>query len=267
MIIHGRKLAKELTAQLKKEFKKFKKVKLAAVTVGENPASISFLEQKKRMADSVGVELKIYKFSPEISTEELAEELKKLSQAELITGIIIQLPLPQKFNLTEILKVLPPQKDVDALLSHSPVLAPTVEVVRFIFERYQINPTNKKILLTGYGRLVGKPIYRWLKDQVLARNIFVVGKDTPKKEKERLIKTADILVSGVGKANLIPESWVKPGAVVIDFGFDVKNGKIYGDVSPQASKKAKLFTPTPGGTGPILVAMIFKNLSRLVKKG
>jgi len=265
MTINGRKLAKEMIADLKKQFKKYEKVLLAAIMIKGNSASLSFLRQKNRVAQFLGIELRIYKLSSNISNKKLIKELEKLSKSKIITGIIIQLPLPEKFNLDRILKSLPVKKDVDALSPHSQNLAPTVEVVKFIFEKYKIQLTDKKIVVNGFGRLTGKPIYNWLKTQRSPQDIFVIEENIPQKERVNLIKTADILISGVGKANLIPSAWVKERTVIIDFGYSFKRGKIYGDVAKEAAEKAELFTPTPGGTGPLLVAMIYQNLLNLIK--
>ena len=266
MIINGKKLAKEILVDLKKEFKKFKKVILAAVVIGNNPASFSFLKQKQKTAEKLGVELKIYKFPASISNKKVIAEIEKICQKKETKGLIVQLPLPRKFNQSEILKSIPAKKDVDALGEKPFNLAPAVEVIRFIFKKYKINYKNKKIALIGLGKLVSQPIYYWLKEKVPQSNISVIQKNVSKKEREKLIKTADILISGVGQANLVPAKWVKKGVVVIDFGYNFKKSKPYGDIEKKAASRARLFTPTPGGTGPILVGLIFKNLLNLIRK-
>lgn len=267
MIIDGKKLAEELTVDLKKQFKKFKKIILAAIIIGNEPASLSFLKQKSRLGKILGIELKIYKLPAGVSEKRLIEEVKKLGRNKKIAGIIIQLPLAKRFNLEKILKALPANKDIDALSPKSLVFAPAIEVIKFIFKKYRIKPKNKKIVLIGLGRLVGKPIYFWLKSQKLSQNIFVIEENISADKRTDLIKRADILISGVGKANLISENLVKKGAIVIDFGYSFKKGKIYGDINKKAAVKARLFTPTPGGTGPLLVVMLFQNLFSLLKRG
>lgn len=262
MIIDSRQLVKELLADLKKEFQKFEKVVLAAVIIGEDAAGLSFLLQKQKVAQILGIKLKIYQFSADISNEELIEKIEKISQNKEIKGIIIQLPLPAKFNLVRILNGLPAEKDVDALGSCPFVLAPAAGVVKLLFEKHNIDCQNKRIVINGFGRLVGKPVYHWLKKEFPASNIFVLEKDTP--NKEQVIRRTDILISGVGKANLIPADWIEQGTMVIDFGCHFQKGRICGDVAPEAADKARLFTPTPGGTGPILVTMIFRNLLTLL---
>lgn len=262
MIIDGKKIGKEILSSLKKELSKFKKIILAIVVVGNNPASWSFLKQKEKIAKYLGIELKVYKFPSTISNKELILEIEKITEDEKVKGIIIQLPLPKKLNLSEVLKVIPPQKDVDALGEKPINLAPSVEVVKFIFKKYSIKYNDKSIVINGFGRLIGKPIYNWLKETVSLSNISIIEKNTLNKEK--LIKKADIIISGVGKANLIPANLIKRNAVVIDFGYDFQKGKIYGDIEKESADKTRLFTPTPGGTGPILVAMIFKNLVNLL---
>lgn len=263
MIINGKKLAQEILADLKKKFKKFKKVTLAAIMVGDNPASFSFLKQKQKIAQKLGVELKIFKLSASFSNKKVITEIKKIAGKKQIKGIIVQLPLPEKFNSAKILETLPAQKDVDALGNKAVVLAPSVEVIKFVFKKYKINYRNKKIVINGLGNLIGQPIYNWLK--IVACDVLAIEKTAAIKKRKRLIQEADILISGAGKANMVPTKWIKKGTIIIDFGYDFIKGKIYGDVEKKASSKAKIFTPTPGGTGPILVAMVFKNLLNLLK--
>lgn len=269
MLIDGKKIAQGLIDDLQKEFSKFQKVTVAAVVVGDDPASFSFLKQKQKKAQDIGIGLEIHKMPFDISEFELVNKIKILSGDERIKGLILQLPLPPRFlEISKILNAIPSEKDVDALSEKSIVLPPSVGVVKLLLEKYKINLANKKVVINGLGRLVGKPIYNWLRQQpeLELGDLAAIEKDTSQKEREQLIKTADILISGVGKANLISSALIKKGAVVIDFGTARCGGKLCGDIEQVAAEKARLFTPTPGGTGPILVAIIFKNLLDLLDK-
>jgi len=264
MIINGKELSQYIIRRLRKEFSNFREVNLAIIAVGNNPSVFSFIKQKKRTADNLGVNLKVYRFQKSVSTRRLIQKIVELGKDKKIQGIILQLPLPENINPDDVISFIPPEKDVDGFVEKSVNLPPSVEVVKFLMRRHNINYRGKKVVIVGYGRLVGKPIYNWLKKKNV--KIFVIEKQTLLKERRKIIESADILISGVGKANLIPATWIKRNSIIIDFGYDFKNGKIYGDVSKNASKNALLFTPTPNGTGPILVAMIFRNLLKCCKK-
>jgi len=261
VIINGKKLAQEIINSLTG---KFEKVILTIVVVDGNKSILSFIKQKQKVAEKLGITLKVFEFSNSVSETDVIEKIKYLGAEKEVKGIIVQLPLPKHFNSFRILNSVPKEKDVDALSSNAELLPVSVEAVRFILEKYKID-LNKKIAIVGLGRLVGKPIYNWFSEKTNRNNISVIEIDTPVQNRNEIIENADILISGVGKANLISADIVKKGSVVIDFGYDFLQGKICGDVEKSASKKANLFTPTPGGTGPILVSMIFKNLFNLLK--
>ncbi|OGD24658.1 hypothetical protein A2819_02875 [Candidatus Azambacteria bacterium RIFCSPHIGHO2_01_FULL_40_24] len=272
MIIDGKKSAGEILAKLKKEIQKSPRRLVGAILVGENPASESFLKQKVKVAEVLGVNFKIFKFKSNITTLKLAEEIQKLNENKNINGIIIQLQLPKHINMERILTAINPKKDIDALSKNPKVLAPTVEAVKFIFQKYKINYKNKNILIVGRGRLVGKPIYEWLTANKSYRQFMrskVKVKIIDERQKNNLTgytKDFDIIISGVGKAGLINGKMIKRDMVLIDFGFSKKENKISGDFDFEScAKKAKLITPVPGGMGPVMVAMLFINLFKLNK--
>jgi methylenetetrahydrofolate dehydrogenase (NADP+)/methenyltetrahydrofolate cyclohydrolase len=271
MILDGRKLANRIFRQLKKEIEKLPRLTVGAVLVGVNPASESFLKQKSKVAKLLGVSFKVFKFSQKIKTEKFKKEISKLNRNKNVNGIIVQLPLPRHIDADEILGAVNPKKDIDALSAKSPVLAPTIEAVKYVFDKYKINYKNKNILIVGRGRLVGQPIYRWLVPQHASRKIVELNKvkiiDVRQKRRlSKLARQADIIIGGAGKAGLINGNIIKKNAILIDFGFSREGGKISGDFNfSSCSKKAKLITPVPGGMGPIMVAMLFKNLFKLNK--
>lgn len=290
MVINGRKLADEILMELKKEIQKLPRLTVGAVLVGKNSASESFLKQKAKVAEFLGVNFKIFRYKSTIKTEELIKEVLKISRNPIennnttsrrssVNGIIVQLPLPKNIKTDLVLKAIDPKKDIDALSKNPRVLAPTTEAVKFIFQKYKIIPhpfkrvgdNNKNILIVGRGRLVGQPIFKWLVSQAPYRKVVIPRKikiiDIKQKNQlPKLARGADIIISGVGKASLINGNIIKKGAVLIDFGFSKKNGKINGDFDfGSCAKKAKITTPVPGGMGPIMVAMLFKNLLKLNK--
>ena len=273
MIIDGKKLADEILRQLKKEIQKLpRRLSIGAVLVGRNPASMSFLKQKERAAEMLGINFKIFKFPPKTATARIRGKALELNKIRNINGIIIQLPLPKHINTEKNLAVINPNKDIDALSKSPLILAPTVEAIKFIFQKYRINLRNKNILIVGRGRLVGQPIYNWLVSQETSRQVMMLKKiwivDIKQKNQlPKIAREADIIISGVGKAGLIKGNMIKKDAVLIDFGFSKKNGKIFGDFDfNSCATKAKFITPVPGGMGPIMIAMIFKNLLNLETK-
>ena len=258
---------------MKKEILKLpQRLNVGAVLVGKVPASMSFLKQKEKVAEILEIDFKIFKFPPKTAASRIRRKILELNKVRNINGIIIQLPLPKYINTEKILAVINPKKDIDALSKSPLILAPTVEAVKLIFQKYRINLRNKNILIVGRGRLVGQPIYNWLTAQESSRsdirsrrNIKIIDINQ-KNQLPKLVYKADIVVSGIGKAGLIKGNMIKKGAVLIDFGFSQKNGKILGDFDfATCVKKAKLITPVPGGMGPIMVAMLFRNLLKLNK--
>lgn len=262
MDVDGRKIAQEVISSLKKDFALVGKVKMAAVAVGENPAAFSFLKVKQKMAKEIGIDLEVICLSGAISQRNLQAEITRLALDQECRGIILQLPLPLNFDTDEVIRAIPIDKDVDNLNNGDLVLSPAANVVKFLMAKYGIDPAGKNIVLNGLGHLIGKPIF----DFFTAGGFFckVIKEETSAKEREELIKGADILISGIGKANLIRARWIKKNAAVFDFGFDLTKDRIAGDVEQKASKRCAVFTPTPGGTGPILVSLIFQNLWELI---
>lgn len=264
MIINGKQLALEVIDSLKPSFAKLAQRPVLTALASEDCLPCDFfLKQKQKIALELGVELRIIKIEKQASQVDLIAEIEKLNQDRAVNGIIVQLPLPSGFDVEKICQAISPQKDVDGFLGKT-VKPPAVGVIDYLFKKYRLFQNGQKIALVGKGKLVGEPIFNWLiKKDVDKKDIFVIDKKTDKAQKEQWLKQADIIISGAGKANLIAKDMVKDNVVAIDFGYDIINGKIFGDIAQEVAEKAILFTPTPGGTGPILVAMLFSNLLNL----
>jgi len=287
--IDGKKVAQKIIENLKTLHKPDKI--FAAVVVGENPASISFLRQKEKVAKELGIDFRLYKFPEEIKNDDLRKEVGKIALLKKVGGVIVQLPLPEHINKHYILNVIPREKDVDVLgeralgafyTGRNPVLPPAVGVVeeilnmgRFDLPNINVNVGRSdlqklKAAIVGAGFLVGKPIAVWLMNQkVKELTIFEKGGDLSE------LKNYDLIISGVGEAGLIKPEMLKDGAGIIDFGCSIeemsnKRGvmskKISGDFDASlltAQNSLLFYTPTPNGTGPILVAKIFENFYKL----
>ncbi len=268
MIIQGRLIAEELLNQLKKEVEdKDLKLQLAAVLVGTSPEFKKFVELKGKAAEKIGVSFKMCEFPEDITTQKLKEESAAISARA--DGVLIELPLPEHINASEVLSSVPVSKDVDVLSDESQelfyenaskIFPPAVEAVRIIIERNGINVKDRTVAVFGQGMLIGKPIAHWL-EAAGARVIRIRSKT---KDFEEGVKRADIVVSGVGKPGIITGDMLKKGVVAFDFGYEKKDGKMVGDMDGDSvSSVASLFTPVPGGMGPVVIATVLMNLVKL----
>ena len=271
MVIDGKKIAAEIIKNLKKEPRPEKFV--AAILVGENPGSAGFLNQKGKIARELGIDFRLYKFPGDIKRDPLRKEVLKIVSHKTCGGAIVQLHLPDHINNHYVLNVIPREKDLDVLgeralgafyAERGLVLPPAVGVVQKIMEFMGWSLEEKSVAVVGLGILIGKPIANWLMRK--AKTLFLLrrGSDLG------ILKNADLVVIGVGKAGLIEPGMLREGATVLDFGYDRKDGKIHGDFdasTPINQSTDKLinynYTPTPGGTGPILIAKLFENFYKL----
>ncbi|MEK7566778.1 MAG: bifunctional 5,10-methylenetetrahydrofolate dehydrogenase/5,10-methenyltetrahydrofolate cyclohydrolase [Patescibacteria group bacterium] len=279
MIIDGKKLAEEIKEELKKEVAELgKRIKLAVIYIGENSASDSFIKRKKAFGKEIGAEVEIKKPSEEIrkSRTKLRAYISDIVHDKKNTGVIVQLPLPEEIKQkTEyFLDAIPANKDADVLSSESlgkfasgrfAIMPPVVGAIKYILEKNSAELRGKNIAVVGAGgKLVGKPVVLWLSSLNLP--FRAITENSSEDEMKRAVAEADILISGVGKAGLIGADMVKDGVVALDAGVSSDAGTIRGDFEPAVAKKASLFTPVPGGVGPLTVAMLFKNLITLAKK-
>jgi len=269
MVIDGKALAEEILEKLKEERKKYQKIKVASFLIGKDEEKLSFLKVKKAFAAKLDIDFRIYELPENLSRKKLRKYIHQIVKSPLVRGAIIQLPIPEKYPTQYFLNSIPENKDIDCLSSKllgkfftnfSVIKPPAVEVVDFLKNKFNLDFGGKIALVVGYGRLVGKAISHYLANE--KATVIIAQSQSNLNE---YLKIADIIVSGVGKANLINDC--KKGAVLIDFGYSKENGKIFGDINFEKVKdKASLITPTPNGTGPILVAKLFENLFKLMKE-
>lgn len=255
MLINGKQIAEEILDGLSK--RPAPKRCLAAVWVGANEASRSFLRQKEKAAEKCGVVFHLFRFPETITTTALQAELQGIAADENCGGIILQLPLPGTINRDEVITSIPPEKDVDALTGKNNLLPPAVCVIKQIFKKHPVPLAEQRAVIVGKGFLTGAPVAKWFEGK--AKNLVVVDKG----EDFVPLKDADIVISGTGVPGLIRPDMLKTAVVGIDFGYGMKNGKVMGDFDPACEGVCLVFTPTPGGTGPVLVAELFTNFYTL----
>lgn len=273
VVLDGKRVSNEIIARLKHEFVKLsKKSSLAVVVVGEDAVVRRFINQKRKIADELGVDFRVYDYPGDISTNELRKHIATIVHDADPTGIVVQLPLPSQINTQYILNAIPAEKDIDVLsaravgnfsVGKSSIYPPVVGAIRALLEEYQIVYQSKQWVVVGAGILVGKPAAAWLLREKIT--FSVVDEQTP--DISPFVRAADIIVSGVGKPGLIMGEMVRDGVIVFDAGTSESAGKLVGDVDfDSVSGKASFITPVPGGIGPLTVAMIYQNLLMLAKQ-
>ncbi len=272
MRIDGKQIRDKIKRELNDEIVSFtKKPYLVVISVGENPVIRSFVNSKKRFAVEIGVMFTENIFFNDASFLVIQKRIDELNEDTSVTGIIIQLPLPAHLDTDKILNLISLSKDVDMIASKSVedfqkntsiILPPVVGAINEICSVGGVVIRGCKALVIGHGRLVGAPATVWLHSQ--GAEVVVVDKYV-----ENLVNytlEADIIISGAGVAGLIKPEMLKLGVALIDAGTSEEGGLIVGDADPSCEKVASIFTPVPGGVGPVTVAMIFKNLLVLHKR-
>jgi methylenetetrahydrofolate dehydrogenase (NADP+) / methenyltetrahydrofolate cyclohydrolase len=239
---------------------------LAAVLVGENPASEIYVRNKRKACEKVGIYSEEYKLAAKTTERELLNLIERLNNDTKIHGILVQLPLPDHINDSTILRAVSPLKDVDGfhpynvglLVEGNPrFVSCTPNGIIKMLDYYNIDIQGKQAVIVGRSNIVGKPVSMLL----LHRHATVTICHSRTKTLEDVTKRADILVAAIGRANFITADMVKKGAVVVDVGINRReDGKLTGDVDFDAVKeKASYITPVPGGVGPMTIAMLLYN--------
>lgn len=273
-ILDGKKLRDKIFEDLKDKINKMKKKPtLAVILVGENPASQIYVRNKKKTAEKLGINSLSIEYPADISEKELVAKIEELNNDKNVTAILVQLPLPKHINKNKVIDAILPQKDVDGLTPYNlgklfsgekPYVYPcTPKGILLLLDEYNIELDGKNIVVIGRSNLVGKPVAQML----LNRNATVTMCHSHTKNLSEITKTADIVVSAVGK-NVIGEKMLKSNCVVIDVGiFRDENGKISGDVDfENVSKVTAYISPVPGGVGPMTIASLMLNTVELAEK-
>lgn len=271
MIIDGKKIAHEIEEQLTSACARSRVVPtLAIVIVGDDPVIENFVRIKKNVGARIGVSIVEHRFSKEVSGEELVRRVSALGVDPTIHGIIVQLPIPDTLDIRAVLNAVPLTKDVDMLAADSvaafsrgdaKILPPVAGAIQEILERSHVDVSGKEALVLGYGRLVGIPATILLQHN--RAHVTVI--DRPVADLPEHLRESDIIISGVGLPGTITREMLQKGVVLVDAGTSESGGKIVGDADPECADVASVFTPVPGGVGPITVVMLFKNLLILAR--
>lgn len=274
IILDGKKLRDKIFEDLKTKLDKMeKKPTLAVILVGENPASQIYVRNKKKTAEKLGINSISIEYPSDITESELLQKIEELNNDENVTAILVQLPLPAHIDKNKVIDKILPQKDVDGLTPYNlgklfsgeePYVYPcTPKGILLLLDEYNIELEGRHVVVVGRSNLVGKPVAQLL----LKRNATVTMCHSHTKNLANITKTADIIVSAVGK-NVIGEKMLKSNCVVVDVGiFRDENGKISGDVDFETvSKVAAYISPVPGGVGPMTIASLMLNTVELAEK-
>ncbi len=276
-LIDGKALSQKIQQEIKEEIETLKQEGiipgLAVILVGNDPASNTYVKMKEKACERVGFYSIVHKMPETITQDEIIETIKLMNKNPRIDGILVQLPLPKHIDTNKILEVIDPIKDVDGFHPYNmgrvvegldSFAACTPVGVMEMFKEYNINLQGKDVCVVGASNIVGKPMAALL----LNANATVTITHIYTKDLASHTKKADIVIVGVGKANLITADMIKDGAVVIDIGINkLEDGRIVGDVDfENVSKKCSFITPVPGGVGPMTIAMLLKNTLKAAKK-
>lgn len=294
-ILNGNQIRDEILAEVQQEIAELSPPPgLAAVLVGEDPASQIYVRNKIRASEKVGIRSKTIRPSADITTEELLAIVHDLNNDDTVDGILVQLPLPSQVDTQQVLLAVDPAKDVDgfhpvnmgALATGAPKLVPcTPAGLIEILKRSDLPISGKNAVVIGRSNIVGKPAALLL----LMENATVTICHSRTADLPAMCREADILVAAIGRGAMVTRDYIKPGAVVLDVGmnrltdaadvarafsanpekiarFEQKGTALVGDVHPgDMAELSSAYTPVPGGVGPLTIAMLMKNTVRAAK--
>ena len=280
-IIDGRKIAKEISESLKVKVEDFIKKnkltpKLAVIIVGEDPASLFYVKMIARSCEKVSIDFEKHNLPGKTSEKELLELIDNLNEDKKVSGIIVQVPLPEQINQERIQEAVNPSKDVDCFnpinmgklaLSKPEFLPCTPYAVYELIRRENIIVEGKHTVIVGRSNIVGKPMTLILLQKEQYANATLTVCHSRTNDLGHYTRQADILIAAVGKPEIIKRDMIKEGAVIIDVGTNEVEGKLVGDVAyEEILDKASIITPVPGGVGPITNVMLMQNTLKAAEK-
>src|SRR5690625_288896 len=275
-IIDGKKIAQHLREEMKHEIQQLNERNiqphLTVILIGNDPASHSYVNGKEKASKEVGISSKIIRLPKDTSEDQLLNEIDILNKDENTDGILVQLPLPKHIDEQKVIEAIHPSKDVDGfhptnigrmIVKKQSFLPCTPYGIIKILQYENIEIEGKHVVVIGRSNIVGKPMGQLL----LNESATVTYCHSKTKDIKSFTKNADIIIVAVGKPNVIDESYIKEGAVIIDVGVNrVDDSRLVGDVDYGSAKlKASYITPVPGGVGPMTITMLLKNTIKAAK--
>lgn len=270
-ILDGKKLSIKILEELSQKVALLeKKPHLVAILVGEDPASELYVGLKKKAAEKIGIKSTVLNYPKDVEEKEILDKIDELNNDKDVHAILVQLPLPKQINEQKIIQAISPKKDVDGFTSENigrisigakPYAYPcTPKGVLRLLDEYKIDLDGKHVVVVGRSNIVGKPVAQ----MALNRNATVTICHSHTKNLDCIIKTADVLISAVGKYKIIRKEMCCVGCVVVDVGTSKINNKTFGDVDfENVSELASYITPVPGGVGPMTIASLMENVVEL----
>ncbi len=248
---------------------------LAAVLVGDNPASQIYVRNKRKACDKVGMTSWLHELPASTTQSELLELVARLNADAAVHGILVQLPLPKQIDEATVIRAVSPFKDVDGFspeslgllaAGHARYLACTPLGVQQLLLRNGIDPAGQHVVIVGRSNIVGKPLALILMQKAAGADATVTVCHSRSRDIGALTRSADIIIVAIGKAKFLTADMVRPGAVVVDVGMNRVDGKLCGDVDFEAVRPvASAITPVPGGVGPMTITMLLHNTLRAAR--
>ncbi len=267
----GKALAERARAEVAEEVAGLgRPVGLATVLVGDDPASAVYVRSKQKACREVGIEPYDHNLSAETSQEELLALVEQLNADDAVTGILVQLPLPEQIDEDRIIRSISPIKDVDGfhpfsaghLLQGTPTfVAATPAGIMEILREYEVDLQGARAVVIGRSNIVGKPMALLL----LAEHATVTICHSRTRDLPAVVREADVVVAAVGRPDTVTADMVREGATVVDVGINRTEEGLVGDVAPAVGEVAGLLTPVPGGVGPMTIASLLRNTVRAAR--
>jgi methylenetetrahydrofolate dehydrogenase (NADP+)/methenyltetrahydrofolate cyclohydrolase len=271
MIVDGSALAGAIKNELVEEMKNVSApLTLGIVSMSDSPVTEKYLARKKKFGESVGVSVVEARVAADGDQAMIESAVKDLLQDLHISGVLVQLPLPAHIDTKSVLNLIPVDRDPDILSDKARalfeqangILPPVIGAMKEILDRNNVPLAGKNVVVVGEGNLVGKPAVAWAKHEKAHVEIVTEYNRHP----ESILREAQVLILGAGRPGLIQPGMIKDGVVLLDAGTTDVDGSLRGDADPACEPKCSLFTPVPGGIGPLTIALIFKNLFALHKR-
>ncbi len=267
MTIDGRAITEDILSGIRETLEVAEVTPVVrAIAVAPSRATESYLRIKERQATKAGMRLELIRMQENVTTEEVIGAVC----ASGAGAVIVQLPLPRTLDTGRILNMIPRHLDADVLSdsaqgafmnqTKAALLPPVVAAVKEVLERSHIVPQGRRVMVVGKGKLVGTPVAAWLLSE--GADVQILTREDPL----ALLREADIVVLGAGIPHMVKPEHLQEGVVLIDAGTSESSGSIVGDADPSCAEVASVFTPVPGGIGPIAVACLFRNVAELVQK-